>query len=157
MPDGTVLDRAEVAPEGAPGAKPYIGEEEFFSIFCDAFNYPAYIEFGPLPIRSLAIQPEEMERARKASDALYKVILKVPFLRFILSPENEMAQAVIAIGLFVGSKAVMAYVEVKSREQLPPPSKDRPAAEQPRQAAPQPKGKGPEPDPTGATDGILVG
>lgn len=124
--DGSHLDNIELPPDlggdtgdDAPNAAPaetLIGKEEFFSTFSGLFMIGYLPKPFPLPLVSLPIKPEEMDAARRASDALYDIILEVHFLRWILSPQGEWAGRIIAIGTFAVPKAMAVMAEIRAKE-----------------------------------------
>lgn len=100
----------------------FLTQDAFFVGFCTAFNMGACV---PPFLKSLAIQPQEEQTARGASDALYDICMETPALHFLIKPGNVWFQRVAAIGAFAVPKAMGAVAEMKARQD--PKAKAKPA------------------------------
>lgn len=117
----------------------FLTQDAFFVGFCTAFNMGACV---PPFLKSLAIQHQEEQTARGASDALYDICMETPALHFLIKPGNVWFQRVAAIGAFAVPKAMGAVAEMKARQA--PKAKAKPANQNKK------------PD-NGASDGDVLG
>ncbi|KLN61314.1 hypothetical protein WH96_06590 [Kiloniella spongiae] len=102
------------AKESNPDAG-FLTEDEFYDALHGGLEFAGWYT----KLETLPIQDFEAEKARKATDALYKLCLKVKWLQFLIHPGNEYAQAAIAIGSFTIPKAMMVIAEIKAKNAKP--------------------------------------
>ncbi len=110
---GDDLDEEEgSAEEGA-----FLTEEEFYYSVVGMMELPnVALQFkGEEPLQSLTVTPDEEPKARKATDYLYKVAKRSPWLRWMVKPESETFQGIMAIGAFAVPKALAVRDELNQR------------------------------------------
>lgn len=93
-----------------------ITKEAFFVAFKAMFGLSGSL----LALQSLPISESEEMAAREASDALYETALVVPFLSFLITPANEWAGRIAAIGLFTWGKYHVVRAELDARKPKKP-------------------------------------
>lgn len=110
--------RAEYEPAPIDPHAGLIDKDEFFrKWFCGVFELGALPGPFPLPLETLPIKPEEEAVARPASDALYEVIAKVGFLRFILEPGNQWVERAYVIAMFALYKGRLVMAEIAAKHE----------------------------------------
>ncbi|MGH0002634.1 hypothetical protein ACQU0X_27945 [Pseudovibrio ascidiaceicola] len=119
-PDNDNLEGSGETPEQSPGmdaAPEFLTEEQFYQSFKGMLAAPniLFLMKGMQPLQSLEITPPEEPSARAATDYLYKIAHKSPLLRWMIQPENETLQGLLAIGAFAVPKALAINAELKSR------------------------------------------
>ncbi len=104
------------SPEGDSSPE-FLTEEQFYQTFKGMLAAPniLFLMKQMPPLQSLEITPEEEPSARAATDYLYKIAQKSPMLHWMLKPENETLQGILAIGAFAVPKALAISAELKSR------------------------------------------
>lgn len=154
--DRIVLPGAEAAaapPGDEPPAAPpggIVGKDEFFTAFRALFAAPnvwrAYK--GRAALQSLKIEADDAA-ARQASDALYDTCLDVPWLRWLLAPENKWLERAVVIGTFAYARGTAVSVELR-RDPAPSPAIDTNIAKQ------GPNTDKPEPDPEPRPEPVVI-
>lgn len=134
------VEAVEVAKDAASGL---ISKDDFFRLFQVCFHAPNLVPIPPFPLESLPIQPDEMQAARSASDAIYDIASKTAYLRWLVEPGSLWMQSAFAILPFVGVKLFAVKAELAARHAAKVPEHERaPAAAQgeaPKPVAPEPK------------------
>lgn len=70
-------------------------------------------------LESLPVKPEEEQRARAASDALYDTALETPALRFLIEPSNKWMQRAFALWAYAAPKAAAVRMELMAKKAQP--------------------------------------
>lgn len=109
-PENPVAEAGEVAPEAG-----FLTKEQFYNALEGGLGFAGYMT----KLETLPIQEMEAVQARRATDALHDLALKVKWLEFLIHPGNEYAQAAIAIGSFAIPKAMMVIAEIKAKNAKP--------------------------------------
>lgn len=99
--------------EAGPDHSGLLSPDDFYQCVKAMFELPNV--FLPTPIKSLPIADGEEQQARAATDALYGIALKSPWLRFLLQPGAEWLQPIIAIGTFALGKIAVVRLELSAR------------------------------------------
>jgi hypothetical protein len=112
------LDPAPAADIAAPGgisspaAAPIMSKADFFGAFRFLLGAPNI--FVAPPLDSLKVEASD-DQARAASDAIYDTALEVPWLRWLLEPENVWVRRAVVIGLFAYGKGSAVRAELAAR------------------------------------------
>lgn len=96
-----------------------ISADVFFATFRSMFAAPNMLPVKPFPIRSLPIQDYEVGAAREASDAIYEIACKTPYLSWLVEPGNEWVQRAMVIGAFFMGKLMVIRMELDARSRPP--------------------------------------
>lgn len=78
----------------------------------------------PLPLKSMTVQPHELEGCYALADELHALAIRYPWLRFIISDDLSFLDRYILIGSFVMGKAGAVMAELDSRKPKPEPVPD---------------------------------
>lgn len=129
----------------APPPAPPIDREAFFVVFGSIFNTPQYFQkrFAPL-----AIQAEEKESARAASDSIY-ALLEIYYPQ-ALQPGSDTLGYLLTAAPFLMAKAMVVraiFVELRT-ERARPANRDQGPAQEKAETRPQERA----PDPSRAFD-----
>jgi hypothetical protein len=116
------INIAEATPSHVPmmantqtiGTQQILSKDEFWAAFKGVFNMGGmFIRIEGQQLKTIAIQPSEETTAREASDAIYDTCAEIPWLRFILEPENVYVKRALVIGVFFYGKAEMIKAEIQ--------------------------------------------
>ena len=113
----------DAGPSPAP-ASDLLTRDQFFTAFCAIFAAPNILILaqGQPHLDSLVIDRDDAA-ARAASNALYDTCADVPWLRWLIQPENVWLQRAAAIGLFGYQRYQLVRMELSSRV-IPTPRDD---------------------------------
>jgi len=117
------------AEEAAPLEPEMLSRDAFFTVFKTAFQMPSLImpEFEPV-----AIQPNEEQAGRAASDATYS-LLEIYYPNALMPQSEVMAHLLVACPFLIGKAMIVrAILQARKMERVQP-SKNR---EKPKQEAP---------------------
>lgn len=123
-------------PEGGEGSDGLSGpgrltKEQFRKTFTGAFNVGGTVT----KLRSLCIEPDAMEGAEAAADAIYDTALEIPWLHWMVEPNNIHVQRAVVIGAFTVPKALAVRGELAARREARKAPKEKPQDEPKQEAA----------------------
>lgn len=119
------------AEEAEPLEPEKLSRDAFFTVFKTAFDMPGHLvpDFKPV-----AIQPNEEQAGRAASDATYS-LLEIYYPNALMPQSEVMAHLLVACPFLIGKAMIVrAILQARKMERVQP-SKDRekPEREQPRE------------------------
>lgn len=118
--DTSHIEDIKIAPEiplENPGvdisanASGMLTRDQFYGAFESVFAFGGAIT----KLESLPIQPGEKPSANAAANILYDMALELPWLRFLIEPQNIMLQRVIVVGSFGYMKYAAVKLEIDFR------------------------------------------
>ncbi|PLW75404.1 hypothetical protein [Cohaesibacter celericrescens] len=118
LPDFDEIEAEYIEPshmeiDGPDGLGPagVLTKDQFYMAFASVFDFSGLM----LQLQSLPIQAHEQGSARAASDAIYEVAEKSPWLSFLIEPSNEWVQRALVVGTFAFGKAMAVSGELNAR------------------------------------------
>lgn len=116
-------------------------KDEFYGTFKMMFALPNMVGIPPFPLEALPIKKEEEDAARAASDAIYDIAAETPHLSWMIEPGSEWLGRLVAIGMFVGGKAMACWGEIVMRDAPQPPLEADPTGAPEKPSTPTAKSK----------------